>query len=96
MLLIGIVDILLDGVAQGCGQTGFALERFLSSSVRGSKGFSQLDRPQISLCDEIKNKPLSSSVRGSKGFSQLDRPRKSLCDEKQICCEANLTLKLKK
>ena len=52
MLLIGIVDILLDGVAQGCGQTGFALERFLSSSVRGSKGFSQLDRPRISLCDE--------------------------------------------
>ena len=55
---------------------------FLSSFVRGSKGFSQLDRPQISLCDKIKNKPLSSSVRGSKGFSQLSRPRISLCDEK--------------
>ena len=25
---------------------------YLSSFVRGSKGFSQLDRPRISLCDE--------------------------------------------
>ena len=55
---------------------------YLSSSVRGSKGFSPLKRPQISLFDEIKNKPLSSSVRGSKVFSQLSRPRISLCDEK--------------
>ena len=66
---------------------------FLSSFVRGSKGFSQLDRPQISLCDEIKNKPLSSSVRGSKVFSPLKRPRISLCDEKNFHSqfEAKLT-----
>ena len=66
---------------------------FLSSSVRGSKVFSPLNRPRISLCDEIKNKPLYSSVRCSKGFSPLSRPRISLCDEKNFHSqfEAELT-----
>ena len=38
MLLVEMVDIILDGVAQGCGQTGFALERFFILLCEGFEG----------------------------------------------------------
>ena len=57
---------------------------FLSSSVRGSKAFSPLSRPRISLCDEIKKLSLYLLRWGVRKGSHNLIVRKGLCVTKRI------------